>query len=108
RWSIFKDKEIEPRGYARTAINFRHQEKHRSHQVRPADEWEFELWGEFKLWKTTNTMNQPDYIVRNQYRVTREGELREFHSKVSFVLKTKIPASAAAPANSTERSPQDD
>lgn len=95
RWSIYK--ENEPRGYARTAINFRNQDKHRSQQFRPADEWEFELWGEFKLWNSKDTKNQPDYIVRNQYRVTREGELREFHSKVSFNLKTKT--ASAAPDN---------
>jgi hypothetical protein len=105
RWSIFKDNELEPRGYARTAINFR-EKNHK--QVRTADEWEFELWGEFKLWKTKDTKGQADFIVKNQYRVTREGELREFQSKVSINWKTKIPVPVTPAAESAERFNQDD
>jgi hypothetical protein len=87
RWSIFKDNE--DRGYARTAINFREDKNHK--RTRTANEWEFELWGEFRLWNTKDRWGQPDYIVKNEYRVTREGELREFRSKVSINFKTKVP-----------------
>ncbi len=82
RWSIFKNNE--DRGYARTAINFRDQDRSEKRPVRTANEWEFELWGEFKLWNLEGRYGQPDYIVKNQYRVNREGELREFRSKVSI------------------------
>jgi hypothetical protein len=105
RWSIIKDNE--DRGYARTAINFRDQDKNHK-QVRRADEWEFELWGEFKLWKSKDRYGQPDFIVKNQYRVTREGELREFRSKVSINLKTKIAAPATPAPGSPERFNLDD
>jgi hypothetical protein len=105
RWSIYKDNE--DRGYARTAINFRDQNRSEKRPVRTAGEWEFELWGEFKLWKSKGRYGQPDFIVKNQYRVTREGELREFQSKVSFNLKTKIRPSAPV-AESSERSLPED
>lgn len=71
RWSIFKDEE-RPRGYIRNWVNFRDQDD------------TFELVGEFKLWKTTKTEGQPDFIVKSRYRVTREGELREFLSTIAL------------------------
>ncbi len=104
RWTIIKDDE--DRGYARTAINFR--ENKNPKQVRTADDWEFELWGEFKLWKSKDRYGQLDFIVKNQYRVTREGELREFQSKVSINIKTKIPSPIAPAPGSLERDSPDD
>jgi hypothetical protein len=89
RWSIFKDGE--GRGYARTWVNFRNRDDDPHQRVFKAGEWEFELGGEFKLWRTSNRYGQPDFLVKNKYRVTREGALREFQSTVSFNLKTKIP-----------------
>jgi hypothetical protein len=87
RWSIYKDGE--DHGYARTAINYRDHNIDQKHRVRNPDEWEFELWGEFKLW-IKGRLGQPDFLVRNWYRVTYEGELREFKSSVSINLKSKI------------------
>jgi hypothetical protein len=89
RWSIFK--ENERRGYARTWVNFRERSKQENRDTDKKDEWEFELGGEFKLWYSKETRGQADFVVRSQYRVTREGELREFQSKVSINLKTPVP-----------------
>ncbi len=102
RWSIFKDGE--GRGYARTWVNFRNRDDVYKGHVPKAGEWEFELGGEFKLWRTTNRYGQPDFLVRNKYRVTREGELREFESTVSINRKTKI----LAPVGQDPDSPQED
>jgi hypothetical protein len=89
RWSIFKDGE--DRGYARTWVNFRSREDDSHQPVIKAGEWEFELGGEFKLWTITQSRyGQPDFLVRNRYRVTREGELREFKSTVSVNKKTRV------------------
>jgi hypothetical protein len=79
RWSIMKDEEN--RGYIRTWVNFRDQDD------------TFELVGEFKLWMTSNTEGQPDFIVLSKYRVTREGELRDFESSI----KVKLPTGLARP-----------
>jgi hypothetical protein len=89
RWTIFQDGE--DRGYARTWVNFRDQDKDAKDRAHQAGEWEFELGGEFKLWKSSDRYGQPDFLVRNKYRVTREGELREFQAAVSINIKTKIP-----------------
>jgi hypothetical protein len=89
RWTIFR--ENEDRGYARTWVNFRDQDDDVKRRTHTAGEWEFELGGEFKLWKTSDRYGQPDFLVRNKYRVTREGELREFQSVVSINIKIKIP-----------------
>src|SRR5713226_4198757 len=71
RWSTFKGEE-KPRGYIRNWVNFRDQDD------------TFELVGEFKLWTKTDTSGQPDFIVKSKYRVTREGELREFLSTIAL------------------------
>jgi len=76
RWSIFKDGE--DRGYARTWVNFRKEDD------------TFELHGEFKLWKKTGRFGQPDFLVNNMYRVTREGELREIQASVGQNFKTPL------------------
>jgi hypothetical protein len=79
RWSIFRDDEENPCGYIRTWVNFRDQDE------------TFELVGEFKLWKTSVTTGQPDFVVRSKYRVTREGELRDFESAIELNLKVNTP-----------------
>jgi hypothetical protein len=86
RWSIFKNEE--ERGYARTAINYRDHDLDQKRRVRTPDDWEFELWGEFKLWNK-GMEGQAPFVVRNHYRVTHEGELREFQSTVSINIETK-------------------
>src|SRR6266481_6051716 len=80
RWSIFKG-EPNPCGYIRTWVNFRDQDD------------TFELVGQFKLWTTTNTEGQPDFVVLSKYRVTREGELRDFESSIEL----KIPKGFSKP-----------
>jgi len=88
RWSIFKDSE-DPRGYIRTWVNFRDRDKDPNHKVSKEGEWEFELADEFKLWTVKKeTEGQPDFIVKSTYRVTREGELREFDS----IIALKVPS----------------
>lgn len=73
RWSIFKDEE-RPRGYIRNWVNFRDQDD------------TFELVGEFKLWNDPDIKGQPDFLVKSKYRVTREGELREFLSTIALKI----------------------
>jgi len=90
RWSIFKDDEERPCGYIRTWVNFRDQDD------------TFEMVGEFKLWKTSATSGQPDFVVRSKYRVTREGELREFESSVELNLKVKAAKSQGKDPNEDE------
>src|SRR5207244_5737439 len=95
----------------RTWVNFRsrdgdpHRRDDDPHQrIFKAGEWEFELGGEFKLWTDNkkNRYGQPDFLVRNKYRVTREGELREFQSTVSYNLKTNIPGAIGRDPDSPE------
>src|ERR1700730_15860514 len=76
RWSIIKDGE--DRGYARTWVNFRKEDD------------TFELHGEFKLWKKAGRYGQPDFLIINVYRVTREGELRGIEASVSQNLKIPL------------------
>ncbi len=84
RWSIFKDEEN--RGYIRSWVTFREQDD------------TFELVGEFKLWKKNPIEGQPDFVVISRYRVTREGELREFESAIDMNLKMKAPNSPLIPS----------
>jgi hypothetical protein len=77
RWSVFLNGEN--CGYSRTWVVFRERDD------------TFELHGEFKLWHSSLKEGQPTFVIRSMYRVSREGELRDFRATVNYNNLLKDP-----------------
>ena len=73
RWSVFKDNQTKPTGYAKTRVRYSEVDD------------TFEISGEFKLWSTGIMQGNADQVVEGKYRVTRDGQLRGIDARVTVV-----------------------